>query len=157
MVLGGPFPPHIERILRDKASSLSSTVLSACDPGNKRAIRGLSKLYGKPCQSCDIVIQIEKDFQLVCTCGVGFLLFCFLVVDMFRYYMDMNLHLVLMQFIELFDVRLSMLGSHQLQNAVTATCASLCLRDQGAELVYLNSFCVIQSFHVQSFCFHVRI
>ncbi|KAG5533859.1 hypothetical protein RHGRI_027901 [Rhododendron griersonianum] len=98
VVLGGPFLPHIERILRDKASSLSSIVLSACDPGNKSAIRGLSKLYGKPCQSCDIVIQIEKDMQ---------------------------------QFIELFDVRLSMLGSHQLQNAATATCASLCLRDQG--------------------------
>ncbi|KAI8540455.1 hypothetical protein RHMOL_Rhmol09G0265000 [Rhododendron molle] len=98
VVLGGPFLPHIERILRDKASSLSSIVLSACDPGNKSAIRGLSKLNGKPCQSCDIVIQIEKDLQL---------------------------------FIELFDVRLSMLGSHQLQNAATATCASLCLRDQG--------------------------
>lgn len=98
VVLGGPFLPHIERILRDKASSLSSIVLSACDPGNKSAIRGLSKLYGKPCQSCDIVIQIEKNLQ---------------------------------QFIELFDVRLSMLGSHQLQNAATATCASLCLRDQG--------------------------
>ncbi|XP_058182695.1 dihydrofolate synthetase isoform X1 [Rhododendron vialii] len=101
VVLGGPFLPHIEHILRDQASSLSSTVLSACDPGNKSAIRGFSKLYGKPCQSCDIVIQIEKDFQL---------------------------------FIELFDVRLSMLGSHQLQNAATATCASLCLRDQGLKV-----------------------
>lgn len=38
-----------------------------------------------------------------------------------------------MQFIELFDVKLSMLGSHQLQNAATATCAALCLRDQGAD------------------------
>ncbi|CAL5322837.1 unnamed protein product [Camellia sinensis] len=37
--------------------------------------------------------------------------------------------------IELFDAKLSMLGSHQLQNAATATCASLCLRDQGQKLV----------------------
>lgn len=155
MVLGGPFLPHIERILRDKASSLSSIVLSACDPGNKSAIRGLSKLYGKPCQSCDIVIQIEKNLQQVRTPGIGFLFFCFLVFDMFGYYMDMHLHLKLMQFIELFDVRLSMLGSHQLQNAATATCASLCLRDQGEDLVFLYSFCVIQSYHVQSLSFHV--
>ncbi|GMP70482.1 hypothetical protein CsSME_00029317 [Camellia sinensis var. sinensis] len=97
VVLGGPFLPHIEHILRDKACSMSSTVVSACDPGNRSAIKGLSDLYGKRYQSCDIVIQIE-DFQ---------------------------------QFIELFDVKLSMLGSHQLQNAATATCASLCLRDQG--------------------------
>ncbi|KAL7183655.1 hypothetical protein ACSBR2_025943 [Camellia fascicularis] len=97
VVLGGPFLPHIEHILRDKACSMSSTVVSACDPGNRSAIKGLSDLYGKRYQSCDIVIQI-KDFQ---------------------------------QVIELFDVKLSMLGSHQLQNAATATCASLCLRDQG--------------------------
>ncbi|KAL7190970.1 hypothetical protein ACSBR2_023108 [Camellia fascicularis] len=32
--------------------------------------------------------------------------------------------------IELFDVKLSMLGSHQLQNVATTTCAFLCLRDQ---------------------------
>ncbi|KAL7214154.1 hypothetical protein ACSBR1_026553 [Camellia fascicularis] len=97
VVLGGPFLPHIEHILRDKACSMSSTVVSACDPGNRSAIKGLSDLYGKRYQSCDIVIQIE-DFQ---------------------------------QVVELFDVKLSMLGSHQLQNAATATCASLCLRDQG--------------------------
>ncbi|PPD66108.1 hypothetical protein GOBAR_DD37017 [Gossypium barbadense] len=33
--------------------------------------------------------------------------------------------------IELRDLNLSMLGTHQLQNAVTATCAALCLRNQG--------------------------
>lgn len=49
-------------------------------------------------------------------------------------------HLKLMQFIELFDVRLSMLGPHQLQNAATATCASLCLRDQGADLGFYIHF-----------------
>ncbi|KZV36446.1 putative dihydrofolate synthetase [Dorcoceras hygrometricum] len=34
-------------------------------------------------------------------------------------------------FVELFDVKLRLLGSHQLQNAATATCAALCLRHQG--------------------------
>lgn len=37
-------------------------------------------------------------------------------------------------FIELFDVQLRLLGSHQLQNAATATCTALCLRDQGWKL-----------------------
>lgn len=36
-----------------------------------------------------------------------------------------------MQSIELRDVNIYMLGSHQLQNASTATCAALCLREQG--------------------------
>ncbi|XP_052205466.1 dihydrofolate synthetase isoform X2 [Diospyros lotus] len=101
VVLGGPFLPHIEHILRDKASSMSASVVSASDPGNRSKIKGLCNLYGKPGQVCDIVIQIEKDLQL---------------------------------FIELFDVKLSMLGSHQLQNAATATCAALCLRYQGLKI-----------------------
>lgn len=37
----------------------------------------------------------------------------------------------IVQFIELFNVKLSMLGHHQLKNAATATCAALCLRGQG--------------------------
>ncbi|PWA95404.1 folylpolyglutamate synthetase family protein [Artemisia annua] len=37
--------------------------------------------------------------------------------------------------IELFDVKLRLLGLHQLQNAVTATCAALCLRDQGSSIL----------------------
>lgn len=41
---------------------------------------------------------------------------------------------IVYQFIELFDVQLHLLGSHQLHNAVTATCAALCLRDQGWKL-----------------------
>jgi len=35
------------------------------------------------------------------------------------------------QFLELLDVKLCMLGSHQLQNAATATSAALCLRNLG--------------------------
>lgn len=38
-------------------------------------------------------------------------------------------------FLELCDVKLSMLGSHQLTNAVTATCAALCFRSQGWRLL----------------------
>ncbi|KAF6172997.1 hypothetical protein GIB67_006373 [Kingdonia uniflora] len=98
VVLGGPFKPHIERILWDKASLLDSLIVSASDSGSRSTIKNVEINNGKPCQVCDILIQVEKDLQL---------------------------------FIELNDVKLCMLGTHQLQNAVTATCASLCLRDQG--------------------------
>lgn len=36
--------------------------------------------------------------------------------------------------VRLLDVRLSMLGAHQIQNAATATCAALCLRSEGWRL-----------------------
>ncbi|KAF3959759.1 hypothetical protein CMV_015453 [Castanea mollissima] len=98
LVLGGPFLPHIECILRDKALSMSSPVVSASDAGNQSTIKGISRMNGRPYQSCDLVIQIERDFKL---------------------------------FLELLDVKLCMLGSHQLQNAATATCAALCLRNLG--------------------------
>lgn len=98
MVLSGPFLPHIECILRDKALSMSSPVVSASDAGNRSTIKGISMLNGRPCQSCDLVIQVERDFKL---------------------------------FLELLDVKLCMLGSHQLQNAATASCAALCLRNLG--------------------------
>ncbi|XP_065626273.1 dihydrofolate synthetase isoform X2 [Quercus suber] len=94
LVLGGPFLPHIECILRDKALLMSSPVVSASDAGNQSTIKGISRINGRPYQSCDLVIQIERDFKL---------------------------------FLELLDVKLCMLGSHQLQNAATATCAALCL------------------------------
>lgn len=97
-MLGGPFLPHIECILRDKALSMSSPVVSASDAGNRSTIKGISMLNGRPCQSCDLVIQVERDFKL---------------------------------FLELLDVKLCMLGSHQLQNAATASCAALCLRNLG--------------------------
>lgn len=67
LVLGGPFLPHIECILRDKALSMSSPVVSASDAGNQSTIKGISMINGIPYQSCDLVIQIEGDFKLVCT------------------------------------------------------------------------------------------
>ncbi|XP_024022335.1 dihydrofolate synthetase [Morus notabilis] len=101
LVLGGPFLPHIEKILRDKASLMSSPVVSASDAGNRSRIKGVGLLNGRPCQSCDIVIQADKDLKLS---------------------------------FELFDVKLYMLGSHQLQNAVTATSTALCLRESGWQI-----------------------
>ncbi|KAF5944248.1 hypothetical protein HYC85_018325 [Camellia sinensis] len=44
-----------------------------------------------------------------------------------------------MQVIELFDVKLSMLGSHQLQNAATATCTYYCFDDFVAHVLNLVS------------------
>ncbi|KAI9161448.1 hypothetical protein LWI28_017580 [Acer negundo] len=98
LILGGPFLPHIERIIRDKALSMCSPVVSSSDSGIKSTIKGLSMLNGRPCQSCDIILEVGRDFPMS---------------------------------IELLDVKLCMIGRHQLQNAVTAACTALCLRDQG--------------------------
>lgn len=72
MVLGGPFLPHIEQILRDKALLMSSPVVLASDTGNKSKINGVSMLSGRPFQSCDIVIRVERDLKLVCIRGIRF-------------------------------------------------------------------------------------
>lgn len=50
-----------------------------------------------------------------------------------------------MQFIELLDVNLRMLGRHQLQNAATATCVILTLRNLG-----IISFCIFDLISVPS-------
>lgn len=65
LILGGPFLSHIERILRDKASSMSSPIVSASDPGNKSVLKGFSHMHGQPYQSCDIVLAMERDIPLV--------------------------------------------------------------------------------------------
>ncbi|GLT76301.1 hypothetical protein SLA2020_479710 [Shorea laevis] len=98
LILGGPFLPHIEDILRHIASSMDSPIISASNPGIRTVIKGVSMFKGRPYQSCDIMMKPYEDFQL---------------------------------FIELVGVNLRMLGSHQLQNAITAVCTALCLRNQG--------------------------
>ncbi|GKV19839.1 hypothetical protein SLEP1_g30050 [Rubroshorea leprosula] len=98
LILGGPFLPHIEDILRRIASSMGSPIISASNPGIRTVIKGVSMFKGRPYQSCDIMMKPYEDFQL---------------------------------FIELAGVNLCMLGSHQLQNAITAVCTALCLRNQG--------------------------
>ncbi|KAK7809467.1 dihydrofolate synthetase, partial [Quercus suber] len=64
LVLGGPFLPHIECILRDKTLSVSSHVVSASDAGNQSTLNGISRINGRPYQSCDLVMQIERDIKL---------------------------------------------------------------------------------------------
>lgn len=129
LVLGGPFLSKIEHILRGKASLMGSPVVSASDPGNRSVIKGISNICGKPCQSCDIVLEIDRDIKLVHACRNHFPIRC-------QYFLPViyehNL-LWIMQFIELLNVNLCMLGPHQLQNAATATCAALCLRHQGED------------------------
>ncbi|MBA0657314.1 hypothetical protein Goklo_009608 [Gossypium klotzschianum] len=98
VILGGPFLPHIDRILRDRASSMFSPIVSASDAGVRTSIKGIGTFKGRPSQCCDLVIELDHGSQ---------------------------------SSIELRDLNLSMLGTHQLQNAVTATCAALCLRNQG--------------------------
>lgn len=65
LVLGGPFVPHIERIIRDKAVAMNSPVVSAYDTGNKCTMKSFSILNGRPCQICDILIQVVKDMKMV--------------------------------------------------------------------------------------------
>lgn len=67
VVLGGPYLPHIELILRNKASSMCSPVISTSDSGNRSIIKKISNVSGSPCQVSDIILDIEKDLQLVCT------------------------------------------------------------------------------------------
>ncbi|XP_074328985.1 dihydrofolate synthetase isoform X2 [Apium graveolens] len=64
LVLGGPYLPEIESILRAKASSMGSPVVSASDSGNKSVVKGISDVCGKPCQTCDMVLEIENDLNL---------------------------------------------------------------------------------------------
>lgn len=97
-MLGGPFVPQIERILRNKASVMNSPVVLASGAGNRSVIKSICFVDSRPCQFCDVVFEVERDLQLSSN---------------------------------LLDVKMSMLGDHQLQNAVTATCAALCLRDMG--------------------------
>ncbi|CAN1267635.1 Dihydrofolate synthetase [Linum perenne] len=90
-VIGGPFLPQIEQIIRDRAAMMSSPVVSASGDGIRAAIKGLGVN--------DIEIQVQQ--------------------------------LIFKQSLELSDFNLQMLGKHQLQNAVTAACTTLCLRNQG--------------------------
>lgn len=99
VVLGGPFEPHIEYILRNRAASMNAPVISSFGPGIHSTITKLDSTQSQPCQYADILIKLDEN--------------------------DPN------TIIELFGVRLRMLGYHQLQNAVTAICTALCLRGQG--------------------------
>ena len=57
-VIGGPFLPHIEQIIRDRAAMMSSPVVSACDAGIRATIKGLGVN--------DIKIQVQQQgFDLV--------------------------------------------------------------------------------------------
>ncbi|KAI5394288.1 dihydrofolate synthetase [Lathyrus oleraceus] len=66
LVLGGPFLPHIEQIIREKAVITGSPIVSAYDAGNSLAVKSFSIVNGKPCQICDIEIQTVKDLKLSC-------------------------------------------------------------------------------------------
>lgn len=99
VVLGGPFEPRIEYILRNRAASMNAPVISSFGQGIHSTITKLDSTQSQPCQYADILIKLDEN--------------------------DPN------TMIELFGVRLRMLGYHQLQNAITAICTALCLRGQG--------------------------
>ena len=120
-MLGGPFDSKIEGIIRSQALFMQSPVVSGCDAGVHGIIRGFRLMDERPSQSCDILIKLERDIQLVS--HAIFMKLSFIIV--------INRSVILLQSGEFFNVNLRMLGYHQLQNAITAACAVLCLRDQG--------------------------
>ena len=67
MVIGGPFEPHIEHIIRDRASLMKSPVISSCDPGIRSVLKFSGRVNGNSYQICDIFIKVQKDLQLVQT------------------------------------------------------------------------------------------
>ena len=50
---------------------MSSPIVSASDAGTRTAIKGISTFKGQPSQSCDLIIQLDRDFQLVCSSYIG--------------------------------------------------------------------------------------
>lgn len=60
------------------------------------------------------------------------------------------------QSVELRDLKLCMLGTHQLRNAMTAACAALCLRDQGEAYSMLFFVLFEQYFIVDLQVFHAK-
>ncbi|XP_038985065.1 dihydrofolate synthetase isoform X2 [Phoenix dactylifera] len=64
VVIGGPFEPHIEHIIRDRAFLMNSPVISSCDPGIQSVLKCSGRENGNSYQTCDIFIQVQKDLQL---------------------------------------------------------------------------------------------
>ncbi|PKA53803.1 Folylpolyglutamate synthase [Apostasia shenzhenica] len=101
VVIGGPFEPQIEHIIREKAFSLNAPVVSAFDAGSQSSVRCFERDGEVPFQLCKIFIENQDDISM---------------------------------FLHLPEVKLQMLGEHQLWNAISATCTALCLRNQGWRL-----------------------
>lgn len=80
VIIGGPLEEKIERIIKDRASVMNSPVISACDPGIQSILKCFAREDDEPRQTCDIVVDIQKDMKLVKFCsnfssfgfGVGF-------------------------------------------------------------------------------------
>lgn len=141
---------------------MGSPVVSASDPKNRSTIKGFGRLNGRPCQICDIVIQIEKDFELVRRLSIYMSIFLTLWSVINLWTLLFLHHLILhevqkitylttlrqtIQFIKLLDVKLSLIGAHQLQNATAAACAALCLRDQGDRFILLFFFVELETWN----------
>ncbi|KAK8624528.1 hypothetical protein V6N13_065867 [Hibiscus sabdariffa] len=52
LILGGLFLPHIDCILRERASSMSSPIISASDGGIRTTVKGINMFKGRPSQCC---------------------------------------------------------------------------------------------------------
>ncbi|KAF6154734.1 hypothetical protein GIB67_041195 [Kingdonia uniflora] len=63
VVLGGPFKPHMSVFFGIKIF-IGFTNCIGIDSGSRSTIKNVEINNGKPCQVCDILIQVEKDLQL---------------------------------------------------------------------------------------------
>ncbi|MCO5586968.1 hypothetical protein L7F22_040913 [Adiantum nelumboides] len=102
VVLGGPLDSHIEEIICGVAASKSSKVIRAYGEGMHYRIGGVKLEDGGAFQCCDLTIDLPSLGGLSMS-----------------WKLDKK------------SLQLQMLGSHQLDNALTAICTILCIREQG--------------------------
>ncbi|KAI5074185.1 hypothetical protein GOP47_0010146 [Adiantum capillus-veneris] len=102
VVLGGPLDLHIEEIICEVAASKSSKVIRAFGEGMHHRIGGVTLEDSGAFQSCDLSIDL-----------------LFPGGSLRSWKLDKK------------SLQLRMLGPHQLNNALTAICTILCIRDQG--------------------------
>ena len=61
VVLGGPFEPRIEYILRNSATLMNAPIISPFGPWIHITIRKLDSTQSQPCQYDDILIKLDEN------------------------------------------------------------------------------------------------
>ena len=61
VVLGGPFEPRIEYILRNRAALMNAPIISPFGLGIHNTITKLDSTQSQPCQYADILIKLDEN------------------------------------------------------------------------------------------------
>ena len=61
VILGGPFEPRIEYILRNREALMNAPVISPFGPWIHITIRKLDSTQSQPCQYDDILIKLDEN------------------------------------------------------------------------------------------------